>query len=102
MPLKLLAKHTRFNYLRVSADEELHGIDYYNHYYHPDKNNLKSLASVTDKDEIPRAEVIEMQQMGIIESENFDAKIGEKWEMGVHLMESEHWNIQLSSTIYFT
>lgn len=33
MPLKYLAKHTKYNYIRVSPEEEINGIDYYNHAY---------------------------------------------------------------------
>jgi len=35
LPLKYLAKHTKYNLLRVSPEEEEHGIDYYNHHYLP-------------------------------------------------------------------
>jgi hypothetical protein len=33
LPLKYLAKHTKYNFFRVTAEEEEHGIDFYNHAY---------------------------------------------------------------------
>ena len=42
LPLKYLAKHTRFNFFRVSPEEEEHGIDFYNHaYIETDDEELK-------------------------------------------------------------